>query len=982
MKSFWKYLLFAIYLLVFTQPAFTISFNEPILIDSRMENSFRFVYADLNGDQLKDIIVTDDYEAQFFWFERKSTQKPIYVRHNVEIPIEYGGYISLGDLDNDGDMDIVSSGIDDKQYLLWRANDGKQNPSFVTNVIDNDHFYSRKNLVIDFDKDGDMDIISSTAYKNTQSPATIRLYTNNGANPPQFSKHIVYQIANKDATIKDIEVIDFDGDGYLDIISGNSLTENADGGGEIQWLKNRGTENPSFEVIMIKDSPTIPLDIAIADLDKDGDSDIVAIFYYGEVVWLENHLPSNPGIVSHELVGLRGNHNAGIVISDPDLDEDLDIFILTLVPDYIFFLENDGNTSPNFTRKIFDQPYRPVFMVSDDLDYDGDTDLITLNRGTTNLFWYENRQIVDSNLIEISPLVGVEASGMEGGPFEPDKFQYTITNHSLTQTLEWQIETDANWLTISPSEGNVPPNSTITVDVNFNEVTTSLITGNYSAVVEFHQIDFDKTITSTNINLHIISKYFNNIIAPRSINATSTYTYNFQITDLNHNGAKEIINKSQYSYYFNWTEQTPVSSHLFSNNIIALSNPSPPESISDEFSLGDLDGDGDIDIVTFGKRDNYYFEWHENDGSNPPEFTSHILTSHRYVRNNLITDLDSDGDNDIIVAASDTAGKVYSIYWYENNGNSLPEFSEHILTSDIGIKYVSEVLASDVDADGDMDMVVRSDEPLQISWLENLGTNPVSFKLHILPSETGYSPSGMTIKDFNSDGLSEIIVSYKNNLEFGEGKIIVYENHLKDISQCWIPVIINESIISPCQLDIGDFDMDGDMDLFVLVWFRNEDKIYYIEQLGQASYSFDAVLFEEIYRPRYIRIDDIDQDGDQDIILQRLYDLCIYENIDKDPIRLISCGEPNQTDREITILLEWKTDISTAGTEINIELLKEHQFIYNLGYDSDPNGRNTIEVNLPPFETGNNYTIKIISTKNSALYDESEYFEIGFASRH
>jgi len=345
--------------------------------------------------------------------------------------------------------------------------------------------------------------------------------------------------------------------------------------------------------------------------------------------------------------------------------------------------------------------------------------------------------------------------------------------------------------------------------------------------------------------------------------------------------------------------------------------------------------------------------------------------------------LDNDGDNDILAASAyNKNGYVPSIYWYENDGNNQPDFTEHLFNSDIGIDQVCQMISSDFDGDGDMDLLIRSDEPWRVSWLENLASEPLSFRSHSLPIQNGYYPSGMTIHDFNGDDLADVVISYTNQLEFGAGEVIMFENHLTDQSPHWLPIVIDQSIISPDKLEVADLDNDGDMDLFVLACFQNEDKIYYIEQLDQSTYTFATVLFEEIYRPRYIRIDDIDQDGDQDVLLQGLSDLYIYENIDIDPIRLIYPRGRENFDDEAELSIEWKTDVLIAGTEIEIELLKGHQNVYHLGYDSDPDGRNTKEISLPPLQADTDYTIQITSTMDPNFSDESELFQVGYIHRH
>jgi hypothetical protein len=963
------------------QRASGLPFRDPIPIDGGMPNSYRFVQADLNGDGRTDIVVTQLGEAQFFWFERRRTMQPEYVRHNVETPHGYGDYLSIGDLDQNGDLDIVSTGFRDwdSEYLLWRANDGGPNPTFATYSIDEGPCFYGKSVVADLDGDGDLDIVCATDWPEAACPASIQVYFNDGASPPQFSRY-TYVIPSAETLIYDLEVADFDADGRPDIIFADSLSPYWDTPGEICWLRNLGGKPPSFDISQLYENPTTVFDIAVTDLDRDTDCDVVATCY-GNLLWLENHHScGDPNLTVHTIPKESGIPWS-LAVADADLDEDLDLFVIYSETDRIVFYENDGASPPGFTAKPFAQPYRPVLLQPADLDNDGDLDLLSLNRGTTNLFWYENRAVVSENVVEVSPSSGSESSGREGGPFEPQKFQYTITSHSTKQSLDWYVATDANWLSIQPSQGTLGPDSAATVEVTFDETAKTLHSANYTAQIEFDQAGLDRPVTIKQVALHILSRYFDVIAEPRTIMNTSDMTYRFRIGDLNGDAVKDILSLDWSFGGFYWIEQMPKPSHQFM--VHGESLVPWPSSVDEVFSIGDMDGDGDLDVLTRSSGDTSSLNWHENDGSNPPQFTLRpIAPISLWVIDDLIVDLDGDGDNDAvaaIVSMEDNPGP--SLYWFENDGCTPPGFTQHLVSPDLQAKYICQLLASDLDGDGDVDLVFGTDDPPQVWWLENLSNHPLSFQRHVLPPQEGYYPAGMALGDFNKDGLQDVVVCYTSLMQFNPGRVILFENHLTDPSPHWRPVLMDESIISPDQVDVGDLDGDGDLDAFVLANFLEQDKVYYVEQLGQSTNTFAAVVFKEIYRPRYIRIDDIDQDGDQDILLQGLEDLSLYENIAADPIRLISPSGGEHFDEQASLSISWKTDVARAGSEVKIELLRKQELVCLLGYDSDPDGRNATTVVLPVLEPDRQYTVRITSTKDPSFYDESGAFTIGSPPR-
>ena len=70
------------------------------------------------------------------------------------------------------------------------------------------------------------------------------------------------------------------------------------------------------------------------------------------------------------------------------------------------------------------------------------------------------------------------------------------------------------------------------------------------------------------------------------------------------------------------------------------------------FAIGDLDRDGDLDVVAFSKpnapSDDQYVWWSENDGAG--NFTVHTIddTDVGYITHVAVGDLDNDGDLDVI----------------------------------------------------------------------------------------------------------------------------------------------------------------------------------------------------------------------------------------------------------------------------------------------------------------------------------------------
>ena len=116
----------------------------------------------------------------------------------------------------------------------------------------------------------------------------------------------------------------------------------------------------------------------------------------------------------------------------------------------------------------------------------------------------------------------------------------------------------------------------------------------------------------------------------------------------------------------------------------------------------DVDGDGDTDVLSASEFDSK-IAWYESDGGSSPTFIERLIsTGADNVRSVFATDLDGDGDTDVL-SASRFDDKIA---WYENDGGSPATFTERVISTSADDAF--SVFATDLDGDGDTDVLSAS----------------------------------------------------------------------------------------------------------------------------------------------------------------------------------------------------------------------------------------------------------------------------------
>jgi len=395
--------------------------------------------ADIDNDFDPDLIIQNLGDSDLHCFENDGNG-------NFD-PINIIGYAknirkaAPADMDGDGDLDLVT-GDRHTKVVQWHENLGdykfKHHPLFYRGITGELRSLFGS-IPVDLDGDTHMDIITH---------ANNLIWLKNDGNE-SFSVHNIGSAINSfDVPTASVEDIDLDGD--LDIIvpiqnpyfvntivcyrnDGNEnftvdtlLTTNnnfqslkvvdfdLDGdfdlyNGKFLWLENDGNEGFTYNQIdtIISNS----YNFNPVDFDKDGDFDIVGTYNplnITDVLWYEND-----GMMSfeeHDLFSISAG-NREVVVNDINNDGDLDLVVSNWNSASSGWYENDGNQ--NFSHQFIENSINQLkFITARDFDLDGDVDFISGEGGVGSISIFENSLLGDYLNVQVEPFVDINLNGI------------------------------------------------------------------------------------------------------------------------------------------------------------------------------------------------------------------------------------------------------------------------------------------------------------------------------------------------------------------------------------------------------------------------------------------------------------------------------------------------------------------------------------------------------------------------------------------
>ena len=364
------------------------------------------------------------------------------------------------DLDEDGDMDIVSVS-DVLNDVTWWENDGDEN--FTQRTIDGSFTDPYSIYAADLDEDDDLDVVACSADSGDQ----LKWYRNDGS-----ENFTGVSIATGLSSCTAVTVSDVDSDGDNDLVTAEYST------GLVSWWNNDGSGN--FTKNLEHDSASSVWDVYAGDIDDDGDIDIaVAVFGLYDIIWLKND-----GSENFTPITIDGNLGQAhsVYLSDLDEDGDMDVLATGRLDDDVVWYENDG--SENFTKNFIDENGLDGAsdVTSGDMDGDGDLDVAAAGQFGNDQMWYDNDGSESFTKRTVSSSFdGAYRSVISDIDGDGDNDILTSGNTNNDDGVQWYESsgdtTAPTVSTLSPTDGATDVSTTTNLVITFNETIAKTGTG-------------------------------------------------------------------------------------------------------------------------------------------------------------------------------------------------------------------------------------------------------------------------------------------------------------------------------------------------------------------------------------------------------------------------------------------------------------------------------------------------------------------------
>jgi fibronectin type 3 domain-containing protein len=724
--------------------------------------------ADLDGDGDLDVLtarVANEYlysDYEYVWIEYAEDASAEPTIHPIAVEQGGAGVPLVVDLDRDGDLDLIS--VHDGRQLVWYANDGTGQFGSRSTLVDSVHTQWSHVRTGDLNGDGALDLLAVNADGRVSWFADEGVRSFGAAQP----------LDPRTDEVRDVETGDLDGDGDLDVVVARMTAP------RIVHYENRLSDDGTWAAS--SPDPTgieRPIDVRIADLNDDGRLDVL-VSASVDLFWLENRAD---GFERHDLLQvLRPQH---VQIADVDGDGASDI---------LFQWHDGGRWPPVSDQRDLEFPVswlrnlgggqfsdrRPVARVRGPAgialgDLDGNGSLDVVRRGVGNVQWWSNANRLPAAPPLLGGTAGPQSAILEWGPSASwDVTGYRLYRGTAPNPTTEIYAGDANALDYADTglvDGTAYHYRVVAVDTEgavSAAASTIVVPGDPSLAVS----RVAPTHGAPGSTVRLFGSGFGDApivtIGGDDAPVIDVTTSRLVVTvpdgisgpvRIRVTRDDQVVNVAErYTRLRPGAEAEPFGSAVplpISDSVTFRFGAAQPafmdEPVGSETSPET--GPDFPDLLTgYRNGESFYLGWLGNRLEDRWEMDGphEIAPASDGLRVPQLADVDGDGDTDVVVANYDDEG----IDWYENQGAGV--FVQREIAR--AVPSPGAPLTADLDADGDVDVVAATGSfGEDLVWYENYdGTGRFS-PIQISARNVSQVPA---IDDADGDGDADLLVVY------------------------------------------------------------------------------------------------------------------------------------------------------------------------------------------------------------------------------
>ena len=820
-------------------------------ISSDTHWTYSIALADVDGDGDLDMLAGNSNQVNRLYLNN-GTADPFNSVTGTDISSDVHDTesIAVGDVDGDGDLDMLVGNYSLTDTNRLYLNNGSADPfSGVTGSdISGDAHNTLSVALADVDGDGDLDLLAGNFSQ------TNRLYLNEGTASP-FNGVAGSDISSDADYTRSIALADVDGDGDLDLVAGNSNETN-------RLYLNDGTSTPFSGVAGsdISGDANATISVALGDVDGDGDLDLVA-GNLGE----RNRLYLNDGTATpfSTVVGsdisIDEHQTLSVALGDVDGDGDLDL-VAGNNNQINYLYMNDGSAKPFggvVGAAISNDTDYTYSIVLADVNRDGDLDLVAGNLGKRNRLYLNNGTA--------APFSGVTGTDISNDTHDTWAIAVGDVDGDGDLDLAAGNYNEANRLYLN--NGTAAPFSGVAgTDISGDaHNTTSIVLGDIDGDGDLDMLAGNYLETNRMYLNNGTSDPFNGVTGT-DISSETADTRSIALGDADGDGDLDLLtgNYNQVNrLYLSRRGSSPF-------NGVTASDISSDAHATWDIALGDVDGDGDLDLAV-GNRSSQTNRLYLNNGTATP-FSgvsgSDISSDTDNTQSIALADVDGDGDLDMVT------GNRYQVnHLYLNDGTATPFSSAAGLAIGSDTDNTTSIALADMDGDGDLDVVTGNWNLANRLYLNNGTVTPFSGVTGLDISSDHNDTYAIALGDVDGDGdLDMLAGNYNqyNRLYMNDGSAdpfstVTGSNISNDMHNTW-------------SIALADVDGDGNLDLAA----GNESEVNRLYLNNGSADPFSGVTGSDIssdaYLTRSVVLADVDADGDLDLVTGNQGANCLYLN--------------------------------------------------------------------------------------------------------